>query len=134
MKSLEFEKVTVAQARGAPDGPAKAEAKATIVVRRSTDTNRVLLDATVAWMNELPHTVRPTELARRFPRIANSIAELWGRIPRCEEYLDSMLIDQRGDRKGFPPAVAMELAALRAYYAELHPSPQSAWDSVESST
>ena len=134
MKSLEFEKVTVAQARGAPDGPAKAEAKATIVVRRSTDTNRVLLDATVAWMNELPHTVRPTELARRFPRIANSIAELWGRMLRCEEYLDSMLIDQRGDRKGFPPAVAMELAALRAYYAELHPSPQSAWDSVESST
>jgi hypothetical protein len=132
MKSLEFEKVSVAEARGALDGPAKA--RATIVVRRSADANPGLLDATVAWMNELPHTVRPTELARRFPRIANSIAELWGRIPRCEEYLDSMLIDQRGDRKGFSPPVAMELTALRAYYAELHPSPQSAWEPVESST
>src|SRR5215471_18459516 len=125
MKSLDFEKVSIADARKALDGPAKTEAKATVVVRRSADTNPVLLDATLAWMAELPYAVRPTELARRFPRIANSIAELWRRTSRCEDYLDSMLVDQRGDRKGFPPAVALELAALRAYYAELHPRPRS---------
>jgi hypothetical protein len=34
-------------------------------------------------------------------------------------------------RRGFPPAVAHELGALRAYYAELHPSKQSTWDMVE---
>jgi len=91
----------------------------------------VVLDTTVAWMASLPYAARPNELARRFPRIANSIAELWRRVARCEEYLDSLLVDQRGARRGFPPAVAHELGALRAYYAELHPSKQSAWDMVE---
>ena len=133
MKSLEFEKVSVADARKALDGPPKGEdkAKATTVVRRGPDVNPVLLGATAAWMNELPYTVRPTELAQRFPRIANSIAELWPRVGRCEQYLDSLLVDQRGDRKGFPMAIALEIASLRSYYTELHPPAQSVWDSVE---
>jgi hypothetical protein len=131
MKSLEFEKVSVDDARKALDGPSKADDKPATSVRRSTDANPVLLDATVAWMAELPYAVRPSELAQRYPRIANSIAELWRRVARCEEYLDSLLVDQRGDRKGFPPAVAQELTALRAHYAELHPSNSSTWDFVE---
>jgi hypothetical protein len=131
MKSLEFEKVSVADARKALEGPPKTEDKdnAAPAVRRPGDVNPVLLDATIEWMAGLPYAVRPTELARRFPRIANSIAELWRRVSRCEEYLDSMVVDQRGDRKGFPPAVAMEITALRAYYAELHPRAKSTtWD------
>ena len=130
MKSLEFEKVSVDDARKALDGPSKAEATPKIV-RRSADANPVLLDATVAWMNELPYAARPTELAQRYPRIANSIAELWPRVGRCEQYLDSLLVDQRGDRKGFPMAIALEIASLRSYYTELHPPAQSVWDSVE---
>jgi hypothetical protein len=130
MKSLEFEKVSVADARKALEGPPKNENKDKVepLPRRPADVNPVLLDATIAWMAELPYAVRPTELARRFPRIANSIAELWRRVSRCEEYLDSMVVDQRGDRKGFPPAVAMEITALRAYYAELHPRTKATWD------
>ena len=136
MKSLEFEKVSVADARKALDGPAKTEDKnkdadkdkAAAAVRRGSEVKPVLLDATVAWMAELPYTVRPTELARQFPRIANSIAELWRRVARCEQYLDSMVVDERGNRKGFPPAVALEIAALRAHYAELHPRSPSTWD------
>src|SRR5262245_56508428 len=127
MKSLEFEKVSVADARKALDGPPKTEDKdkPTPVVRRGPEGKSVLLDATVAWMAALPPTVRPTELARHFPRIANSIAELWRRVSRCEEYLDSLVVDERGDRKGFPPAVALEITTLRGYYAELHPRAQS---------
>ena len=130
MKSLEFEKVSVADARKALDGPAKAEDKdkTASAVRRGPEVDPVLLDATVAWMAELPYTVRPTELARQFPRIANSIAELWRRVSRCEQYLDSMVVDERGSRKGFPPAVALEITTLRAYYAELHPRAPSTWD------
>lgn len=131
MKSLEFEKVSVADARKALDGPPKAADKPATDARRGAQTNPVLLDATVAWMAELPDAVRPGELARRFPRIANSIAEQWRRVARCEEYLDTLVVDQRGDRKGFPPAVAHELTALRTYYAELHPRQQSTWDCVE---
>ena len=116
MKSLEFEKVSVADARKALDGSPKAEdgAMPTTVVRRAPEGNPVLLDATVAWIGGLPSTVRPTELAQRFPRIANSIAELWPRVERCEQYLDSLMVDQRGDRKGFPMAIALEVASGEA--------------------
>ena len=133
MKSLEFEKVSVDDARKALDGTPKAEDKPKTDMRRGPDANPVLLDATVAWIAELPYAARPSELARRYPRIANSIAELWRRVARCEEYLDTLLVDQRGDRKGFPPAVAQELTVLKNYYAELHPSNQSTWDLVERS-
>ena len=43
-------------------------------------------------------------------------------LGQCEEYLDSLVIDQRGDRTGFPQDVAKELRALRSHYADLHPS------------
>ena len=131
MKPLEFEKVSVADARAALEGPSKAEPATE--VRRRSDTTAVLLDSTRAWMAELPYAVRPGELAQRYPRIANSIAELWPRPARCDEYLESLLVDLRGNRKGFPYAVAQELAALRAHYAELHPTKQSTWDRVERS-
>ncbi len=135
MKSLEFEKVSVDDARKALDGQAKNEdkAKPAEAVRRGPEVNPVLLDATVAWMNALPYAVRPTELAARFPRIANSIAELWPRADRCEQYLDSLMVDQRGGRKGFPMSIALEVASLRSYYSELHPRTRSVWDSVERS-
>jgi hypothetical protein len=128
MKSLDFEKVSVEDARKALEGPSKEDDPPKTHVRRSSGTNPILLDATVAWLEELPHTVRPNALASRFPRIANSIADLWRRVARCEEYLDSLVVDHRGDRKGFPPEVAQELATLRSYYAELHPSSNSTWD------
>ena len=115
------------------DWPSERRVTSQTKVRRSSDASPVLLNATVAWMAELPHAVRPSELARRFPRIANSIAELWPRVARCEEYLDSLVIDERGNRKGFPPPVAHELTALRSHYAELHPSDQSTWDWVDRS-
>jgi len=131
MKSLEFEKVSVADARKALEGPPNTADKATTVAHRGPDTNPVLLDATIAWMAALPYAVRPTELAGRYPRIANSIAELWPRVSRCEAYLDSMLVDERGERKNFPPQVAMEITAVRSYYGELHPRAQSTGDAVE---
>jgi len=128
MKSLDFEKVSVEDARKALEGPSKEDDPPKTHMRRNSGTNPILLDATVAWLEELPYAVRPNELASRFPRIANSIADLWRRVARCEEYLDSLVVDQRGDRKGFPHAVAQELATLRSLYAELHPSGTSTWD------
>ena len=51
-------------------------------------------------------------------------------MARCEEYLDSLVVDQRGDRSGFPLDVAQELTALRNYYTVLHPRHGSSWDLV----
>ena len=128
MKSLEFEKVSIASARQELDGQVKRVDAAERSRQRAPQHDAVLLDATRLWMDGLPTAVRPVVLARRFPRIANSIAELWRRVARCEEYLDTLVVDLRGDRTGFPLEVAQELAALRGYYAELHPQHRSAWD------
>jgi hypothetical protein len=82
-------------------------------------------------MSALPANVRPFACAHRFPRIANSIADLWRSTRECEEYLDSLVIDLRGHRTGFPPDVAKELRALRSYYADLHPQRDYAWELVD---
>jgi hypothetical protein len=71
------------------------------------------------------------ELARQFPRIANRLRHLWKQVASCEVYLDALLVDRRGSRKGFPPKIAQELEALREYYVLLHPSGRSPWDHVE---
>jgi hypothetical protein len=131
MKSLEFEKVSVDDARKALEGESKRDDKPDLAAQRTGKADAVLLEATVAWLAELPYEARPAELARQFPRIANSIAELWRRVARCEVYLDALVVDGRGDRKGFPPVVAQELTKLRNYYAELHPNKSSSWDLVE---
>ena len=93
--------------------------------RARTPTNSALLNTTVTWLARLPKDVRPMVLAGRYPRIANNIAALWRRVARCEEYLDTLVVDRRGNRKGFPPDVAKELNHLRSFYAELHPSDRS---------
>jgi hypothetical protein len=66
--------------------------------------------------------VRPVELARQYPLIANGIAELWPHAARCEEYLASLVVDLRGNRKGFPLGVVYELTRLQRHFAELHPA------------
>jgi hypothetical protein len=49
-------------------------------------------------------------------------------IASARQELDTLVVDLRGDRTGFPLEVAQELAALRGYYAELHPQSRSVWD------
>jgi len=46
-----------------------------------------------------------------YPRIARRIEELWG-TPECEHFLNTLVIDTRGNRQGFPPAVLEELLYL----------------------
>jgi hypothetical protein len=43
-----------------------------------------------------------------FPHIAERIGSLWG-TKACDAYLDQLLIDERGNRQGFPPEVATAL-------------------------
>ena len=131
MKSLEFEKVSISDLRKELDQQGKAVVVRKRVVERTSQATAVLADETSRWIAALPAEVRPIALARKFPRIANSIADLWRRVARCEEYLDSLVVDLRGDRTGFPQDVAKELRALRGYYADLHPQRGSTWDLVE---
>jgi hypothetical protein len=46
-----------------------------------------------------------------YPRISSRIEQLWGTAD-CEAYLNSLVIDTRGNRQGFPPAMMEELLYL----------------------
>jgi hypothetical protein len=130
MKSLEFERVSISDMRAEHDAQQRNRDETRRAEQGAAQISSVLSDATSLWIAGLPADVRPLHLARRFPRIVNSIADLWRRVARCEEYLETLVVDLRGDRSGFPVEVAKELTALRNYYADLHPQSGSSWDLV----
>ena len=121
MESLEFEKVSVAEARRALDGGRRSADLPASGNAPSEPDFDLLMGATVRWIAGLPEGVRPLALALKFPRVANSIADVWAQVTRCEEYLAALAADPHGERNTFPPDVAADLARLRNYHAELHP-------------
>jgi hypothetical protein len=56
-------------------------------------------------------------LEARFPRIAKTVRERWGTC-ELDGYLDRLLIDDRGNRDGFPPEVVEALLALSHRHIE----------------
>jgi len=124
--------VRVIDESGCRYGPAS---ETRLWIRQPTGlSDNVLLNTTLTWMARLPKDMRPMVLARCYPRIANNIADTWRRVARCEEYLDTLVVDRRGNRTGFPPDVALELNNLRGFYAELHPNNRSGWDLLGTAT
>ena len=89
--------------------------------RRKAQPANVVLPATRRWLTTIPVDFRPQALAIRFPRIANLLAANWDNPADCTAYISSLLHDQRGGRKGFPPEVQQDIHDLRVYYARLHP-------------
>jgi hypothetical protein len=90
-----------------------------------------LADATIRWLAGLPDALRPHVLPIRFPHMANALCRHWADQDGCRTYLDELLIDNRGNRRGLPIEVAEELASLKDYFETvLHPVPQTVWDEV----
>ena len=83
--------------------------------RNTTSVNR-LLSSTIDWLAGLPPNVRPLALATKYPRVANRIAQEWREPSACHRDFDDLVYDRRGNRRGFPPDVHVELLALRDYY------------------
>lgn len=69
--------------------------------------------ATITWIKSLEETKRPVTLAEKFPRIANRLAAIWADQATTVTYLDELMFDDRGGRKGFPIAIGLELATLK---------------------
>jgi hypothetical protein len=102
-----------------------------IIARRRPQPPETLGAETIRWLAGLPPDVRPAALPIQFVRIANALARVWSTPQACLEYLDDLLIDRRGDRRGFPFDVALELAGLKDYYeTDVHPTAQTAWDLI----
>ena len=83
--------------------------------------------ATVRWIDALPDEIRPHALSGAFPRIANMIAQLWPNAAGFSDYMNELLVDRRGGRKGFPLEVLADLNRLRAYYSTLTPGQIAVW-------
>jgi hypothetical protein len=117
MDSIPFEKVTVKEAKAVADGPKVEEVQNNWAATRSKDgKNSELTEAAWQWLDALPPEVQPGGLVQLFPRITNRLAEIWNRPHQCERYLDALVLDNRGDRKGFPLDVTVELGKLKGYY------------------
>lgn len=118
--SIDFELTDFDSARIALDEP-PAGVKALrqthpdhwLAQRRPLDPRELQLRAsTLAWLRTLDPDLRPRELLARFPRVANQVAESWGDPVRGLRVLGGLLMDQRGNRRGFPFGVAAELTTL----------------------
>lgn len=90
--------------------------------------DKELSTAAFKWLAALPRAVRPIELGRCYPRIVNRFAAMWPYPDAVDAYMQELLIDQRGTRKGFAPSIAKEIAELRAYFdAEVMRTAASPW-------
>jgi len=101
-------------------------------VRRLIDPrDNALHHRTIKWLVTLPAGIRPIETGRRYPRIVNRISDLWSRCEYTRLNFQSLLIDRRKGRKGFPSEVKAELEALQHYYFEhLSGLPALLWNAV----
>jgi hypothetical protein len=87
-------------------------------VTRALATSRVksaekLKPCAFKFLAALPPALRPLKTGEQYPRIVNQLALLCAVPTAFDSYLDALLIDERGDRQGFPQEVADELYRLR---------------------
>jgi hypothetical protein len=83
--------------------------------RRALPSDRALTGAAIDWLMTLPAEVRPHALCEQFPRVANVIADAWIDVQAGNRLFDRLLRDDRGGRRGFPPAVEQELRRLAEF-------------------
>jgi hypothetical protein len=83
------------------------------------------------WLDGLPAEARPRRLPVEFPRIANTIARRWGTPSFCLAYFEDLLMDKRGNRRGFPLPVMIELSELKSHFqTTVYPTPRTAWEVI----
>lgn len=62
----------------------------------------------------------PEQLEAQFPRILKKIELLWDYPEAFDHYIHDLLVADRSDRQGFPPAIASELFSLNSVHDEIH--------------
>ena len=85
-------------------------------------TEPKLYGQTSEWVNSLAEPIRPIELCRRYPRIANDLCALWDLPQMWERYIQDLLsLDTRTPlRQGFPANISHELFRLTTYRSLQH--------------
>jgi hypothetical protein len=80
-----------------------------------------LLSQTKRWFDALPEAVRPNLLLTQFPRIANALASAWPYQRECLRTFRELMVDSRGNRRGFPQEIKRELLALSSWRHQVSP-------------
>jgi hypothetical protein len=110
------QRVKVKRQRGdSPDGTKGTTHADYVALRRAVPVSQPV-PAAFKWIARLPAEVRPLNLLRQYPRIANNLALNWPDRNAFRHYLYDLLVDKRGGRKGFPQPVLQELLALREWF------------------
>jgi hypothetical protein len=133
MDFIRFEKVSIAEAKAVLDGdPAPPPPEKNWAHLRDANATKPtdLTEKAWQWVDALPKEIQPGGLIQRFPRITNRLAEVWRRPSQCEKYLDTLMLDQRGGRKGFPPDVVKEIALLKIHFNQQYINSQEQSDDV----
>jgi hypothetical protein len=118
MDFIPFEKVSLQEAKAVLDRDQSApipQRNWAAVREANVAKHTEITERAWTWLEALPRDVQPGSIVQRFPRILNKLAELWPRPVQCEKYLDALILDHRGSRKGFPPDVAKEIALLKMH-------------------
>jgi hypothetical protein len=89
--------------------------------RRKAKPATTMLRTTSEWLATLPGHVQPRELARQFPRIANSLCVMWKDTEPCKKYIEELLTDRRNGRRGFAVEIVREIEGLRTYRETIFP-------------
>lgn len=58
----------------------------------------------------------PKGLEVKYPRVLQSIVSKWDSPRELEAYLNELVVDQRGNRAGFPPEILQEILFLAALF------------------
>lgn len=85
-----------------------------------SDDNR-LDEAAIRLLEHLPAHLRLVALRGLYPRLLNRLAAAWGDAAAFDAEVDSLVIDRRGGRQGFPFEVLAELTELREYHRSIRP-------------
>ena len=93
--------------------PADAAPTSDARSRQPVSNDEPLSDLARRWVDTLPTRLRPAALCARYARIANRLALCWPDARLTQQLFESLLVDRRGGRKGFPAPVRAELFALR---------------------
>ena len=127
MEFIPFEVVTISEAKAVLDkNSVEAKEEHWETARRlESPLDMKLNEATYRWVLTLPVEVWPLWLMKYFPRIANQFANIWTKQLICEALFIQLLIDQRGNRKGFPVDVSREIMVLKSHFETLAFAPLS---------
>jgi hypothetical protein len=82
------------------------------------NADRALQSETHEWLRQIPRWLHPTQLCRYHPRLANRIAQRWTDAPQVARLLSDLMIDRRGQRRGFAPRINEEIERLYRHNAE----------------